>query len=405
MTAHNAMQPDPASLYMNKDEAGRRATLCLGAGALGLLATFLGMLMEGSREQALFSYLGAYLFVITLATGGLFFVLLQHVTAARWSVTVRRIAEMMASTLPWLALLFVPLAAAVAQHQVWPWTSHTTHEPAVAAKAGYLNVPFFLIRAVFYLGLWALLGRIVYRRSVELDRTGDPYILLGLRKLSAPAMLLWALSLTFAGFDWAMSLDPAWYSTIFGVYVFAGTAVSSLSVITLWGLYLHREGYLRRVVTTEHYHDLGKLIFGFVVFWTYIAFSQYFLYWYGNIPEETRWFARRWAGGWPAVSVLLAVGHFAVPFFGLLSRGAKRSRSALLVFGSLLVLIHWLDMHWLVMPELHRHGPALSWLDATALLGLGGIFLGIIFRRMASAPLIPVKDPYLQESLEFVNNA
>ncbi|MCS6913539.1 MAG: hypothetical protein RMK29_13475 [Myxococcales bacterium] len=388
-------------LRLGKDTAGRVSILSLGAGALGLILTVGAMLSEELRDQALHSYLVAFLFVATLAVGSLFFVMLQHLVGAVWSVTVRRVAEIAASTLPLLALLFVPIAFQVGH--LYPWAGHAAHEPLVEAKAGYLNTPFFLVRAVLYLLLWGGLGWFYYSRSVQLDASGDPLLLLRLRRLSAPAILLWAIAVTFAGFDWIMSLAPEWYSTIFGVYVFAGTMTSTLSMLVLMAVLLARQGLLREAITTEHYHDLGKLMFGFVVFWTYIAYSQFMLIWYSNIPEETRWFADRWVGSWASLSVLLIFLQFVIPFFGLLSRNAKRSPVILPVMAGILLVGHLVDLHWLVMPQLHRHGVSLHWLDVTALVGTCGLFVGVVARRMSQVPLLPVQDPFLPASLEFEN--
>lgn len=383
-------------------EVGRRLTMTgLGLGAVGLGATLIGMLSEGTRVQALHSYLVAYFFIATLGVGALFFALLQHLVGAVWSVVIRRVAEALSAPLAALAVLFLPIA--IGMKDLFPWLGHAAHEPAVAAKSGYLNTPFFLIRAAVYLLTWGGLAYYSWRRAMKLDQTGDPFILLGMRKLAAPAMFLFGLTLTFAGFDWLMSLDPEWYSTMFGVYIFAGTVVSSFSLITLVALWLRRQGLLADVITVEHYHDMGKLIFGFIVFWTYITFSQYFLIWYSNIPEETAWFAHRWHGSWATVAVVLIFGHFAIPFFALLSRNAKRSLKILGIVTPWLIFFHYVDLHFIVMPQIHHEGISPSWLDLTALLGVGGVFVGLVAQRITAAPVVPIRDPRLPASMEFEN--
>lgn len=405
MTDHNHSAPDLGSLYLGKDTASKLSTLFGVVGVVGTLAAVGALFSAELRTQALHSYLVGFFYMITIALGGLFFTVLQHLAVARWSVVVRRLSESMASTLPVVVLLFLPLAFTVAggDHSLFGWTDPHIHDPAVQAKHAYLNVPFFLVRATIYLVVWGMLGTIFYRRSLALDKSGDPFIIVGLRRFSGPAMVLFGFSLTFAAFDWTMSLAPTWYSTIYGVYIFAGAVTSSLSTMILLGLLLRRAGLLTNVITIEHYHDLGKLLFGFIVFWTYIAFSQYFLIWYANIPEETEWFGHRWHGSWVIVSVGLALLHFAVPFFSLLSRHAKRSPTMLALVASLMLVMHYVDMYWLVMPKLHPEGATPHWLDVAAVVGTVGIFLAVLVRRLGSAPLIPAKDPFLQASMEFEN--
>jgi len=239
---------------------------------------------------------------------------------------------------------------------------------------------------------------------VAQDAAADPRTTRLLQSVSAPALIVFAVTLTVASFDWIMSLDPHWYSTIFGVYVFSGCAVAIFALVPLLAIALEgRGGPLEGVVTAEHYHDLGKLLFGFVVFWAYIAFSQYMLVWYGNLPEETIWYAHRLEHGWEAVTVALALAHFVVPFFYLLLRRTKRNRALLAVACVWLLAAHGLDLYWLVMPAVHPEGVAFSLLGPLAWLGVGGLFaaaLGWLLRRPAA---VPVGDPRLPESLSFEN--
>jgi len=384
-----------------KASANQKAAIFGVIGLAGLGATLMGIMDPASRYDSLNSYLVAFMFVATLAVGGLFFTILQYLVNAKWSVAVRRLAENMASTLPVIAILFLPLGIHV--RDLWhEWARPEHVDPLVQAKAAYLNVDFFLIRAAFYLVTWAVLGLVYYRRSLAIDRTGDPHIILGLRKLAAPATLLFAITITFAGFDWVMSLDPTWYSTIFGVYIFAGTIVSTLSFMVFSALLAQRSGYLNGLVNDEHYHDLGKLIHGFIVFWAYIAFSQFFLIWYANLPEETLWYKGHWEGGWNQLTVALIFMHFVIPFFGIMSRNVKRNHGAMLIVSFLLIITHYADLFWIVMP-IHRKELTVHWRDIAALLGTTGIFLATLFYRIGSAPLVPAKDPLLPASLEYDN--
>jgi len=372
-----------------------------GVGVLALGASF--ALGAGQPGQLFHSYLVAYLFWLTLALGGLFFVLVQFATRAGWSVTVRRVAEHVSGTLPLFALLFIPLFFGL--HDLFHWT----HGEAVAAdellqhKSPYLNETGFYLRSAIYLGSWALLGWYFRRASLSQDVHGETATTRRLQGLSAPALIIFALTLTFASFDWIMSLDPHWYSTIFGVYIFSGAAVAICAGLILLLLHLQAGGRLTRVVTFEHYHDLGKLLFAFTVFWAYIAFSQFMLIWYGNIPEETAFFEHRWAHGWETVSVFLAAGHFGLPFLFLLSRDVKRRRVTLVAASVWLLVMHYVDLYWLVMPTLHQEHFQVHWLDFATLIGIGGFFLAVLGKLLEGPALVPVRDPRLAEALAFEN--
>jgi hypothetical protein len=370
---------------------------------LGLGAVLSTIAVAVDRKRFGFSYLTGFTFVVTIALGSLFFVMLQHLVRAGWSVVLRRPLEWIAGVLPACAALFLPVV--LFSHDIFAaWMGpEAAHEPAIHAKAAYLNPPFFYLRAVVYLGVWGLLAQRFWRGSRAQDETGDELETTRMQAISAPALLLFGITITFAGFDWLMSLDPHWFSTIFGVYVFSGSAVASLATLSLLAIALERPGLLQGVSTVEHRHDLGKLLFGFVVFWAYIGFSQYFLIWYANLPEETIFYLHRWVGSWKAVSVLLAVGHFVVPFVVLMSRHAKRSRTVLAGSAVLLLVMHYVDLYWLVMPNFNHEGAEFSWIDIAGLaLPLGAAAL-VFALRASKSPLYPIRDPRLAEALRFEN--
>ncbi|MFQ5651207.1 MAG: hypothetical protein ACE5IY_14805 [bacterium] len=374
----------------------------LVVGGAGLLLSLAGGLVDS--KQFFYSYLTAFVFWTTIGLGGLFFVMLHHLTGATWSVVLRRIAEVLMITLPLMALFFIPIF--LGRYELFPWT----HAEAVAGdhllhkKAPYLNTTFFVMRAAIYFGIWTILAFNLYNNSLRQDENGTPPVLRKMRSTSAPGMVLFAFTLTFASFDWLMSLEPNWYSTIFGVYVFSGTLLSVLAFLLLAALYLRNRGVLKQSITTEHYHDLGKLLFAFTVFWAYIAFCQYFLIWYGNIPEETTFYLQRWQGSWKAVSLLIVFGHFALPFLVLITRAAKRNLVVLRVMGLWLLFMHWVDVHWLVLPRLHERGVSFSWMDLTTMLGIGGPLLWFFWKNLAANALVPVRDPNLKASLQFIND-
>jgi hypothetical protein len=375
--------------------------IALGIGVLALAVAFLLTLAEPARFLA--SYLVAFLFFLTLALGGLIFVLIQFVTRAGWSVAVRRQAENLMGTLPLFVILFLPLLLGLHHLYVWLDAEHIAHDPILLGKQSYLNAPFFVARSFVYLLSWAGLAFWLRRQSLRQDEDGDPRITRRLQNVSAPAIVWYAITLTFASFDWIMSLDPHWHSTIFGVYVFSGAFMSALAFLILHLLVFQRYGLLASIVNAEHFHDLGKLLFAFVVFWAYIAFSQFMLIWYAAIPEETAWYAHRWGHGWEYVSVLLAVGHFVLPFFLLLSRGAKRNRTVLTLATVWLLGMHYLDLYWLVMPALPAGEFSPHPVDLLTFLGVGGFFLAVLVRLAIQPALVPTRDPRLAESLSFEN--
>ncbi|MFQ5790619.1 MAG: hypothetical protein ACE5JI_09115 [Acidobacteriota bacterium] len=379
----------------------RTTIITFGVGIAGLVASYL--LGRPESDQFWQSYLVSSLFFLSLGLGGLFFVLLQFVTRAGWSVVVRRQAEHVMGTVPLLALLFLPLGTALTALYPWAGSDASTVDRLLLHRRPYLNVDFFSLRSLAYLLGWSALAWWFRRQSLRQDDTQDIAITRRLQTASAPAMLFFGLTVTFASFDWIMALDPHWYSTILGVYFFAGSAVAILAFLIIEVLWLQTAGLLLNIVSYEHFHDLGKLLFGFVAFWAYIAFSQFMLIWYGNIPEETSWYAHRLQHGWTTVSWGLAVGHFVLPFFFLLPRDVKRKRATLLIGAFWLLAMHYLDLYWLVMPNFHLDGFAPHLLDITTLAGVGGVFLGTLTVLLRRSALVPLGDPRLLESLSFEN--
>lgn len=385
-------------------DAGGIPNVALIAGVLGLIGS--GVSFTTSRELFFPAYLTSFMFWTSIGLGALFFTLLHHLVGATWSVVVRRLVETVMVNLPIMALLFIPVVLAL--HDLYHWS----HPNAVAVdkllqhKQPYLNENFFVFRALLYFAIWSALGFSLYRSSLRHDEAQSDSLIEKMRCISAPGMLLFALSLTFAAFDWLMSLDPHWYSTIFGVYIFAGSLLSILAFTTVTVSVLRANGVLVDEITVEHYHDLGKLTFAFTVFWTYIAFSQYFLIWYGNIPEETVWYLHRWENHWKVVSLFLVGGHFVFPFLALLSRVPKRNVTVMTAMSCWMLFIHWVDMYWIIMPNFNHHfHPTAKELfaHATTLLAIGGIFVFMFWKRFASKAIVPINDPKLAASMSFVN--
>ena len=373
-------------------------------GAFVLLCLVFNLFTEGRflTPRNIFNLTIQTVSVAIMATG-MVFVIVQFLAKAGWSVVVRRVAENIMGTIPLFVVLFVPVLIGFHHtHHHW-WGGHHADDPLIAHKAPYLNEPFFLARAAFYFATWLALSYLFRSISTKQDETGDHDATRRLQWLAPIAIALFAVTITFAAIDWMKSMDPHWFSTMWGVYYFAGSVVAifaSLSVLTIW---LQKDGLVNRIISAEHYHDLGKLLFGFTVFWTYIAFSQYFLIWYANIPEETLWYEHRAHHGWENIGVTLMVGHFFIPFFFLLPRAMKRNPVTLTIGALWLLTIHYVDMYFIVMPIHDTHGPHFSIVDVLCLAGVVSLFLGAFAFVSGRAHLVPVKDPRLPESLAFEN--
>jgi hypothetical protein len=400
--AHAARKVAPEEFQLPADSRWRR--LPVAGGMLGLFALSFAFMIRGEHVERFYqSWLVAFLFCVSITLGALFFVLVHFAAKAGWGVVVRRLAESLAAVVPLYFVLFVPILLHLPSLYHWADAEHAAHDPVLAGKAAWLNPTMFGVRAVIYLGAWSILAWSFLTLSRRQDRTGDETLTRRMIALSGPGLIVFALTLTFAAFDWIMSLDPHWYSTIYGVYWFAGSLVGVFATLILITMALTRSGVLRQVITVEHFHDLGKLLYTFMVFWTYIGFSQFFLIWYADLPEETVWYLRRLDGGWKSLTIGLAIGHFAVPFFFLMSEHAKRRRVLLAAGAAWMLLMHLLDTYWLVMPVFLAQGPDLHPLDLLILIGFVALSLaafGLVLGRQA---LVPSRDPRLVESMGFEN--
>ncbi len=386
--------------YLLTDK-GRFGNITLVMGIIGLMLSIAAWLIDS--EQFYHSYLTSFVFWITIALGGLFFVMLHHLVNANWSVVIRRFGESLMMTIPFMAILFIPIIFGIRELFDWSDAELVASDHLLQGKAGYLNIPFFIIRTLIYFIIWTGLALTLNRLSMKQNISANFEQIKKMRIISALGMILFGFTLTFASFDWLMSLDAHWYSTIFGVYIFSGSFLAMLSLTTFIIIRLQNYGVLTEAITKEHYHDLGKLIFAFIIFWGYMAFSQYFLIWYGNIPEETIWFLHRWEGSWKIVSLIIVFGHFVIPFFVLFPQGAKRNKIVMTIMTLWILLMHWVDIYWLVMPSLHPHEIHPTWINPAAFFGIGGIFLYIFWRFFTRHPLVPINDPNLKKSIDFIS--
>jgi hypothetical protein len=385
MRAALSLQPDHV-LY-------RSQRAMLGAGALGAAAAVAGALVE--PVQFFRSYLVAYLFFTGIALGSLGLVSLNHVTGGRWGVVIRRICEAAMRTLPLLLVLFVPLLFGLGDLYEWASPEHVAHDALLQSKEPYLNVPFFIVRAVIYFGVWLVVARYLVRWSRQQDETGDPALVQRLQFLGRGGLLLYSLTMTFAAIDWAMSLEPHWYSTIFGILMIGGQVLSAFAfVIPVLLLVADREPF-DHFVTTEQFHDLGKLMLAFVMLYAYFAFSQFLIIWSGNLPEETPWYLSRLRGGWQYLALLVLFLQFVLPFVVLLSRNLKRNARRLAAVALIVLAARLLDLFWLITPAFSPEHVSIHWMDVAAVFGIGGLWLSYFVWQLRGQPLLPLRDPEL----------
>jgi hypothetical protein len=364
--------------------------LSLFLAAVGALTLAVGVFQDPERTWAHVLLLSNYL--IGLSLGSLVLIALLYVTGARWSVPLRRLPEALAAALPVAAVALV--AVLLFQPSLYPWTAHPAagEEAASPLRAVWLTRPFFLLRALAYLALWLTFAWLIVRNSRLQDRTGDPALTTSNSRLSAGFLVVFGITCWLSSYDWLMSLEPDWFSTMFGVYHFAGLFLSALAAITLLAVCMRR-GPLQAFVTEDRLHDLGTLVFGFSSFWMYTWFCQYLLIWYTNHPDETTWIVRRSTGPWPAL-VLLALGlNWGIPFLVLLFRQAKRRPVLLAVVALCILAGRWVDLFLIVCPARAEPLAAPGLLEAGLAVGAAGLFVFLVLRALSQASLVPVKDP------------
>ena len=418
---HHAVTLDRSEIQPAPERFAVASKGLLVAGvASTLVAVLIGALGMGGvwGRHAMASYLVGVMAVMAISLGATFFVMVFHLVNAGWTATLRRQFENVMSFLPiaWVMLVPVIVVDIAKDGLLYRWLSDEfVNNPILKHKASYFFAPshlapgalpiFFLARMAFYGVFWFFLTNKLRKLSLEQDITGDRWLTAKARRMCAWALPVFALTIAFAAFDYLMSLDFTFFSTMWGVYYFAGSAFSAAAVVTFLFARLRATGKLRSAVTIEHFHDMGKLMFAFTVFWAYIAFSQYFLYWYSNIPEETAFFLRRYRGGWMNLGIFLMIGHFVAPFLLLVSRVPKRIPGVIAVLAAWAVFVHVADIFWIVRPMVYAQDPGavvgpLSYVvDALAILGVLGIFAGFVWRQVGRHPLVAHNDPWLRESL------
>jgi hypothetical protein len=386
------MMAAPSGWHLRPDEVLARARRpALGAGVAGAALCAAGALLDPA--QFLRSYLVAYLFFVGATLGCLAVLMIQYVTGGAWGAAVRRLLEAGARTLPLMALLFVPVAVGIPDLYEWA-RPEASHDPLLVHKRLYLNVPFFLGRALVYFAAWIVVTRLLVHWSHEQDRGAAPGAADRLELLSRGGLVLLGLTMTFASIDWAMSLEPHWFSTIYGILFMGGSVLSAFAIVIAAAASLARRAPVAGVLHADHFHDLGKLLLAFVMLWAYFALSQFLIVWSANLPEEIPWYLRRLRGGWEWIALGLVVFHFTLPFALLLSRSLKRRKRTLAAVALALLAARFADMFWMIAPAFEPR-VALHWLDVTAVVAIGGLWLALFVRHLASAPVVPLRDPAL----------
>ena len=367
-------------------------------GVLGVVLAIVGFFMS-PIDRFYQAYLVGYTFWMGVILGSMALLMVQHLSGGVWGIVLRRPFEAAVRTLPFMTILFLPIV--LGMHSLYEWSHEgiTETDPIIAAKALYLNTPFFLARQVIYFAIWNLIGFLLTKWSHEHDRTGDPVLLGKLSTLSGAGLVIYFLTVSFAMVDWTMSVNPHWFSTIWGMLYIGGQGLSAFAFGIVVLVMLARVAPLNRVLTSHHFHDLGKFLFAFLMLWAYLQFSQFLIIWSANIPEEIPHYLNRWENSWKYLSIFIVVGHFMVPYALLLSRDLKRNYVKLQIIAAWILFARIADYWWHVAPELHHDGLTISLLDVALPLVLGGIFISLFVAQLGGRSLLPVNDPALEKAL------
>lgn len=387
--------------YQRKDLPSSISKIGMTLLAVGVILGVAAFFVDHSR--AVYNYLIAFTFMISVGVGALFLIALEYIVGADWSVPIRRVVEFFAATIPLLAILVIPLLLNVGELFHWSHPEAVAEDKILNAKAPYLNVTFFIIRVFVLIGLWSLFYFFFVRNSKKQDTTKDQKLTKINIRLSAIFIPIFALTITISAIDWLMSVEPHWFSTIIGVYFFAGTVIAALAAVTLATVLLKENGYLHPAMTNDHLYSLGALMFAFVNFWGYIAFSQYMLIWYADLPEETFWFMQKWEGSWAIFSIGLIIIKFLVPYIVLVSQPSKMDPKKLKFIAVWLLFAHFYDLFWFVMPEMEQlsSGYSFSWIDLVFPIAAVGLIILVFNMKAKKENLIPIGDPKLQRGLDF----
>lgn len=388
-----------AEAFAPPKDLSRLQTIALIVGGLGVVASVLGFLMQ--RTQFFQSYLVSWVFWLSISLGSLSLLALQHMTQGAWGLVPRRINEASARVLGLMAVLFLPIWMGL--DTLFEWTHPEAHDEIIEAKLWYLNTPFYAKRVIAYFLIWGALAWLLTHFSTQQDRQAHDdrasrRLIARMRLVAAPGLVALAVIATFASVDFLMSLDPHWYSSLYGIYFIGTQLIAGMTFLILFGAWLSRRAPMSQALTPKVFHAQGKLLMAFTMLWAYFGVSQFLITWSGNLPEEIVWYKHRQTGGWQYVALTLVFAHFAVPFLLLLSRPLKEAASRLSKVALLLLAAHWLDYFWQAAPSFHHH-VSFHWLDFATLAGVGGLWVWLFVALLKRRPILPIKDPYLPEAL------
>lgn len=370
-------------------------------GGLGAAASLAGFFLD--RDQFFRSYLVAWLFCLGIALGCYAIALIHQMSGGAWGLMIRRPLGAATRTLPYLLLGFAPIVFGLEELYSWA-RPEAAADPLIAHKAWYLNPLGFTVRGIAYFAIWIFFAWILNRLSLRQDEGSNDKLFRRMQAVAAPALVLYVVTASGGAVDWLMSLDPHWYSSLFGIMFVIGHGVAGFAFIILVALYLSQREPMRQHLQRRHFHDYGKLLLAFVMLWTYMQLSQLIIVWSGNLPEEVTFYLNRTEGSWKWLSIALVLGHFALPFVLLLSADLKRDARKLGWVAALLLVMRWFDIYWLAAPAFSHgaesHGLRFHWLDLATLIGVTGIWLALFLGQLAKRPLLPVHEPFLEEALE-----
>jgi hypothetical protein len=387
---------NPPDAPLPEIEPLRKRALVIGVGALGLC--LLGAFFN--RQQFFLAYLTAYLFWLGIPLGALGIVMIHHLVGGTWGFIIQRPLEAAIRTFPVMFLLFLPLFFGLPDLYVWTRPEALAQDKLLQEKSLYLNIPFFTLRALLYFGIWILVGYFLTRWSREQDRAAEGSLVERLQTLSGPGLILYGLTVTFSAVDWLMSLEPRWYSTIYGMIFMVSHGLVALAFVTAIVYFLLRQEPLSAVISPSVFHDLGNLLLAFVMLWAYLSFSQFLLIWVENLTKEIPWYLHRMAGGWGGIAVSLIVLQFALPFLLLLSRTVKRKAATLCGVALLIMVMHLIELFWFVAPTFYPTGVSLHWTLVLAPIGIGGVWFSAFVWQLKQQSLLPLRDPRFVAILE-----
>jgi hypothetical protein len=387
--------------YTRPADITRTRNVAFAVGSLFTLALVLGAVLNA--RHFFHGYLVGFVFWTGITVGSLALLMLQHLTGGAWGLVIRRVLEASTRTLPLMLLLFVPVA--IGLKHIYPWMDAAVMNSTAALqkKTSFLNPSFFILRAFVYFAIWSALAMALNWLSGQQDRAESRQVRKRMQMISGPGLVLTIICITFAAIDWVMSLDPSWYSTIYGLIFVAAWALSALAFTILIMSWLSAREPMSAVVQPRHSHDWGNLTLALVMLWTYFAFSQYLLIWSGNLPEETTWYVARKHGGWGAIALAVVIFQFAFPFLMLLSRATKQNAQRLAMLAALILVMRVIDVIWLIEPTYSRGDFVFNWMDYVAPIAIGGLWLGTFAWQLQKRPLLPINDPQLEQAVAVVH--